>query len=307
MKYFFKTLVLIPVVGSFICIFLFIFLAFVVSVNNNSYSLAHIDKMNMLNSKENKIVIFGGSNVAFGINSILVSEAFPQYKVINVGTQAGIGVRYPLKEIKEKLKENDILIISPEYEQFKGGYGGTPLLEICLYKKSFKNLEIKEILNIVKNIKEIFLSKLSSHTSSKLYGKKFTYDRRGFNEYGDYVEHHKFERESKIVPEYFIIEEVNDSVLKFFYKIQMELKEKKVNVLFFPPVYQRTSGKGSINYIKKVYNKMELNKTPILSKPEFYFLEDKYFYDSVNHLNKVGGEIRTRKLINDLKQHLKEE
>ena len=300
MKYFFKTLIFIPIIG---CLIFFIFLFFtiyVVPVNDNSYSLAHIDKIKMLDTSKKKIVLFGGSNVAFGFKSDLLEEKFPEYDIINAGTHASLGMRYPLKEIKEKLNEGDVLIIFPEYDQFNGGYGGTPLLEICLYKRSFKNLEFKEFLNGIEHIKDFFLTQLNSRVSSKLYGKGFVYDRRGFNEKGDYIEHYNFEIENNLESRPFTIKEIDKSILQFFYNIKSELEKKNVKVLFFPPVFQKSSALMSLKEIKKISEEMKINKTPFLVKAETYFLEDKYFYDTVYHLNKEGVQVRTNILIGNL-------
>lgn len=303
MKYFFKTLIFIPIIG---CLIFFIFLFFtiyVVPVNDNSYSLAHIDKIKMLDTSKKKIVLFGGSNVAFGFKSDLLEEKFPEYDIINAGTHASLGMRYPLKEIKEKLNEGDVLIIFPEYDQFNGGYGGTPLFEVCLYKKNFKNLEFKEFLSGIQHIKDFFLTQLNSRVSSKMYGKGFVYDRRGFNKNGDYIEHYKFKIKNNLECQPFTIKEIDKSILQFFYSIKSELEKKNVKVLFFPPVFQKSSALMSLKEIKKISEEMETNKTPFLSKPEIYFLEDKDFYDTIYHLNEKGGEIRTKKLIKDLKNN----
>lgn len=58
----------------------------------------------------------------------------------------------------------------------------------------------------------------------------------------------------------------------------------------------------SIDSIKYIEEEMEKNKTQFISKSENYFLEDKYFYDTIYHLNKEGAEIRTKEIIKILKK-----
>ncbi|MDH6459011.1 hypothetical protein M2102_002661 [Fusobacterium sp. PH5-7] len=302
MKYFFKTLISIPIIGILLIGIFLVSTMYVIPLNKNLYSLAHIDKMKMLQNNHKKIVLIGGSNVAFGFNSNLLKKEFIDYDIINTGIHASIGIRYPLKEIESYLKSGDILIIFPEYEQFEGGYGGTPLLEICLYKKKFKNIEIKELLNSMKNIKGFIISQINNKVSSKLYNKIFVYDRRGFNENGDYVEHHKFKRSSKIKPEKIIINKVDQSILDFFYNKKKKLEKNRVKVIFCPPVLQKSSAIMSIDSIKYIEEEMRKNKTQFVSNPENYFLEDKYFYDTIYHLNKEGAEIRTKEIIKILKK-----
>lgn len=301
MKYFFKTLILIPIIAILLVGIFLISTMYIIPLNKNLYSLAHIDKMKMLQNNHKKIVLFGGSNVAFGFDTNLLKKEFIDYDIINAGTHASIGIRYPLKEIEFYLKLGDILIIFPEYEQFRGGYGGTPLLEICLYKKKFKNIEGKELLNSMKNIKEFIINQVNNRVSSRLYDKIFVYDRRGFNENGDYIEHHKFKRTSKIKPEKIIINKVDQSILDFFYNKKKELEKNGIKVIFCPPVLQKSSAIISIDTIRYIEEEMKKNKTQFVSKPETYFLEDKYFYDTIYHLNKEGVKIRTKEIIKVLK------
>ncbi|WP_158413623.1 hypothetical protein [Fusobacterium perfoetens] len=303
-KYFYKTLLFIPLVGMIYVTILFGILFYIIPDIETSYSLGHIDKMKLLNKEGKKIVLLGGSNVGFGFNSNLIKEEFNEYTVINAGTRAGFGMRFSLKEISKKLKKDDILIIMPEYNHFSDdskGYGGIDLLDIIKYRKSIKNITIREIYYCILNIKSYFLNQINSGISNKLYGKIFVYDRRGYNKNGDYIEHYKFPIINNLKGQVIFMKKIDNSILTFFYKEKIKLEKNGVIVFFFPPVLQNSSANLSIKTLKEIEKKMKNNKTPFSDKIENYYLEDKYFYDTIYHLNKEGAKIRTEKVIKKLK------
>ncbi len=64
-----------------------------------------------------RIILVGGSNVAFGIDSEKMENEL-HLSVVNTGLHAGIGLPYMLNDVKPYLKEGDTIIIIPEYSQF---------------------------------------------------------------------------------------------------------------------------------------------------------------------------------------------
>ena len=70
-----------------------------------------------------KIIIVGGSNVAFGIDSEHL-KAGTGYQTVNMGLQAGLGLHFMMEDVLPHLRKGDVVIISPEYEQFGNIYEG---------------------------------------------------------------------------------------------------------------------------------------------------------------------------------------
>ena len=108
----------VPVVAVVILCYLF------APVNPNNY-LAEINhKLHLLDSVEGRRMIFvGGSNVAFGVDSHAIADSLGM-KVINTGLHAGLGLKYQLESVVGNLKEGDVLVIMPEYEQFYDCFWG---------------------------------------------------------------------------------------------------------------------------------------------------------------------------------------
>ncbi len=81
-----------------------------------SYVNALIDKHVLLSEpREPKIVIIGGSNVAFGMDSRVLQEELGR-PVVNAGLHAGIGLEYMLRDVEGYLSAGDVLVVIPEYD-----------------------------------------------------------------------------------------------------------------------------------------------------------------------------------------------
>jgi len=88
------------------------------------YMFALIDKFDNLKAEKSpKIVLVGGSNLAFGMDSKTISEYY-NMPVINMGLHAGIGLHFLLEGIKPYVKKDDIILIIPEYSHFYDTYLG---------------------------------------------------------------------------------------------------------------------------------------------------------------------------------------
>lgn len=66
------------------------------------------------NTEGRRIVIVGGSGVAFGLRSDLLEKELPDYQVVNFGMYAGLGSTVMLDLAAPRLRKGDIVIFSPE-------------------------------------------------------------------------------------------------------------------------------------------------------------------------------------------------
>lgn len=68
-------------------------------------------------SDKPRIIIVGGSAVAFGVDSALMEEALPTYEVVNYGLYAALGTRVMLDLSVDDLREGDIVVVIPEQQR----------------------------------------------------------------------------------------------------------------------------------------------------------------------------------------------
>ena len=86
------------------------------NIYENTYYAALVDKFDYLKSKadKKKIVLVGGSNVAFGFNSELLEKEFPEYEVVNFGLYAGLGTKIMMDLALPFVGEGDMVFLIPE-------------------------------------------------------------------------------------------------------------------------------------------------------------------------------------------------
>lgn len=90
----------------------------------DSLLTAHVDKMERLRETPSpRVVVVGGSNVAYGIDSGRLEAALAR-PVVNLGVAGGLGLRFLLDEVGPWLGPGDLVVLSPEYAQFDRDYFG---------------------------------------------------------------------------------------------------------------------------------------------------------------------------------------
>ena len=68
-------------------------------------------------AEKTRLVLVGGSAAAFGVDSALLEEQLPQYKVVNFGLYAALGTRVMLDLSEPLLREGDLVVVLPEQQQ----------------------------------------------------------------------------------------------------------------------------------------------------------------------------------------------
>jgi hypothetical protein len=276
-----------------------------------SYNFSIIDKHRLLaNTNSPKIVLAGGSNLAFGIDSAAIHDSF-HVPVVNMGVHAGFGLGRILDNISPFLQAGDILLIIPEYEHFISMWNGDSEAYLLIF--DFRQFRLSWSLNygLPNGLSRYF----SEHSRSlpdiiSSYKKNNNpqepnpeaYSRYGFNEYGDYIKHLGMENKNidhDIAP---IIDGVyNKSYSKNFFYIIDAFDRRGITVALSYPCLEEQSFN---NYSALIHKLDALFRTKenlrVISTPESYCFPLDHFFDTKYHLNEQGRNKRTSYLIRDL-------
>jgi len=105
-----------------------------------------IDSMSMYQRKHKlcesvlgkKIILVGGSGVFYSMDAKLLEKQITGYHVVNMGLNAGLGLKFNLDEIKSYINPGDIIVLIPEYNNYEGYYLGSvsTLLAINSFPKA---------------------------------------------------------------------------------------------------------------------------------------------------------------------------
>lgn len=266
-----------------------------------------LDKLEKI--ERNKIVIIGGSNVCFGINSETIEDSL-EIPVVNMGLHASLGPKFWLEYVKSDLNAGDILIMSPEYAVLTKekwyGMTGTAVPKTILYTPSkigilFSDYEFfkKTTIGIFRTIKAYWENYPFEKDAFII---KQVYDVRSFD--GDnfrsvYLNgtHKKKYKKDKLE---FDAERDAWEDLKA-YKDYFD--KKGVKFYLSPPSLLKESidVKSAKEYLKTFSEK---STVPILNNNLNYFYNRDLFFDTNYHLNQKGNAFRTNQLSNDINKAL---
>lgn len=298
----------------------------------------HAYKMNLIKKEKNKkIIIVGGSNALFGIDSSIMSEAL-KMPVYN------LGVHYLLPELQfldlqEVVNQGDIVIGLFEFEIFTSefqysdwftnnimAWGQKSYLEkvdILNYLKFLSSVEPKRIVDGLQVIirsneeKTSELKKIIQFIDAKAINdnKFYGYSYKSMNKNGDFLIESSLHDSDSLSPKNPIINmyENNKKITNYsidFFKRLKDLVEMKGGELFltYPTILESSKfSKKNLETHKAVkyfYDQIKQEGIEILCDPFDFTFKRKYFYDSKYHLKKIGAQLRTKSLLSCYKKNV---
>lgn len=267
-----------------------------------SYFAATLDKMRLIReTTAPKMVFIGGSNLAFGLDSAKVSQAFDM-PVVNMGLHGGVGLKYMLDQVKPYLKRGDIVIVAPEYEQFIGDlyYGDIQLLEIASYTNEWRALEDMPFITfancLLKANKKIFLYSRDKTDLTE-------YTRKWFNKDGD-VTAHLLLPNRKFPPRPLLTTKINQTSVQHLHNFVTSNSEQGIITATVYPCIQRNHYDNNAATVKKISTALSKGAVNVISTPQEFIYDDDYFFDTFYHLNAKGRTLRTVKMIQILSRAL---
>ena len=302
----------------------FVILFSVVLLTPKTYSSTFVgaldEKFDRLNSIEGeKIVVVGGSSVAFGIDSALMEEHLGK-PVVNFGLYAALGTKLMMDLSRSAIGEGDIVILAPELD----------VQTLSLYFSSENTLEALDddysMARYVRGDNKLsLLGGLWKHAGKKLsYMKEGipdpegVYNSKSFNEYGDVRGSMTdldgnllWERGQNVMQLYYdpatVIDLSPDIISEEFIDYVNEYVrfcERRGATVYFSycPMNRLAIKEGTTEndiadftaYLKKSIN------CEFISYVDSYIIEEGYFYDTNFHLNNAGVLLRTKTLIEDI-------
>src|SRR5690606_30863350 len=133
----------------------------------NDYGKAARLKQDRLHSLPgSRIVMIGGSNLAYGINSPLI-ESITGCPVVNMGMNGYFGVRFMLEEADSGLRAGDVAVIAFEFDSFVKSVEGTGTDLLMVGKtvpQSLSYMTPRQLASAAKRIPFVVRSKVSRVT-----------------------------------------------------------------------------------------------------------------------------------------------
>ncbi|MEZ4801577.1 MAG: hypothetical protein R2797_02310 [Gelidibacter sp.] len=273
-----------------------------------SYLAAISKKYKKLESvKSNKIVIIGGSNGAFGIDSDLMENEL-QMPVVNMALHGDIGIKYNLDFVKNNLKKGDILILTPEFNTLTRerwyGLKGDIIPTVITYTPSKLYIFLSDykffstaINGIMRSVKATWLESPFPKTADRYT----VYDSRAFesDNIKDEFLNDIYKKDFVKEPVKFKKESLALDQLKAY---EDYFKEKGVKLYINPPA--ALIDKFVVNDVEKFMDSLSTyTNIPLLGNGKSYLYEKVNFLNTEYHLNNKGRKTRTQQLIKDIKKN----
>ena len=266
------------------------------------------DKHARLTSVENeKIVLIGGSNLAFGVDSALLEE-YVGMPVVNYGLYATIGTKAMLDMSRSYIREGDVVVICPETEKqtYSLYYNALSMWQALdcdlsmLKDVGFSNLgKLMAVLPEFATEKRGFIRTSSKPSPSGIYAEA------SFNEYGDIAVDRPYNEMpanyDTSMPISLTTDLLDKDFIDYVNTYAAECRRRGAEVYFgFSPI-NADAVVSTDEEIAAFYQALdeELN-FPLLSDVDDYILDSAYFYDTNFHLNSCGALQRTSLLADDL-------
>lgn len=260
-----------------------------------------------------KVVIIGGSSLAFGLRSDLLEEQLG-IPVVNFGLYANLGMKYMLDVAEDFIGKDDIVIVAPEQNaQALSLYFNAEAVWCSVDGK----YEILKKIN--RDNYADMLGKFLTFTSGKYgYWKNKNkpnpagvYNAKSFNEYGDII----YERPYNSMNDGFDVSTpisfdnsvIADEFINYLnsYAKAVAKSGAKTFYAFSPMNVKALSSDSNQEKIQQYYDYIrdKLDIT-VIGNPLAHLLESDWFYDSNFHLNDAGAIYYTALLAQEIKAEL---
>lgn len=259
-----------------------------------------------------RIVLVGGSGVAFDCDSALMDDFFPSYEIVNFGMYAGLGTKAVMDLSENYIHEGDIVILSPEQSEqtfsdyFNGEYMWQAADGAFGMLRDMKSENFEAMLG---NFPRFALEKLNYVMKGQKPQTDSIYQKKSFNTYGD-IELDTC-RENILPNGYDVNQKVRfteDVVQPEFMGYMNDWAkrlEKKGAVVWYRycPVNKLSVEDMDDLAAYDVFLRQKLD-FPVIGNPENSLMEAEWFFDTNFHLNQPGKEVNTVQLIRDMKAML---
>ncbi len=309
-----KLLLTVKVLAALLVILLPVILVFTLCIftapqySNTIYGVLD-EKYERLNSiDEPKLIVVGGSSVAFGLDSALMEE-YIDMPTVNFGLYAALGTKVMLDLSKSNINRGDVVVIAPEMsKQTMSMYFNTEntLMALDDDYSMMRHIDINNSFSLV--------SGMFSHLADKFAlaregtpDPKGVYNSDSFDKYGDV----KYPRPQNTMPLYYdpstpiTLDEsiIDDSFIDYLNDYIAFCRRRGATVCFsFSPMNRMALSEDYDSDELSEFEAMLSDKLDcnLISYAEDYILDAEYFFDSNFHLNDTGVKYRTLRLAQDV-------
>lgn len=266
-----------------------------------------------------RIIIVGGSGMAFDVDSSLIKENLPEYEIVNMGMYAGLGTAPVLDMAISYCHEGDIIIYAPEQNtqtlsMYLGSDFAWQALDGAYYMLPFFMKSENNISLMAAAFPRFAVQKLKLFVTKSAPDPDSVYRKSVFNEYGDiaddlpqntmlngFDENTAVSYDTSVIPADYV---------SYLNECDKKATQKGSTLLFAycPADKAAVVGAEKSDFENTIddYDLFLRNTLAIkvIGNPYDSIMDKEWFYDTNFHLNSSGKKLYTRQFIRNLKAYL---
>lgn len=259
-----------------------------------------------------RIVLVGGSGIAFGADSGLMEQELPGYSVVNFGMYAALGTTVMLDLSQPLLREGDIVILIPEQQKQTLSDWFDPAVMWQGLDGAFGLLRLlpgDKLERLAGAFPAFAGQKFSYFIQGQPPQPQGVYRRDAFNEHGDVVSPLCAQNEmpggfDASTPIRFDADMVTEEFAQQVRDYAQAAAEAGA-VLWYAPCPMNGVAVESVENIDAFYAALqEKLRIPLAGDPHDFILDARWFYDTNFHPNASGKTVYTQALIRSIKAML---
>ncbi|MBE6613826.1 MAG: hypothetical protein E7631_00795 [Ruminococcaceae bacterium] len=257
--------------------------------------------------KEDKIVLIGGSSLAFGMDSALLEE-YTGMPVVNYGLYATLGTKAMLDMSRNHIGKGDIVVICPEtdaqtYSLYYNAHSVWQALDSDI--SMFRDVGKSNFGKLMAALPDFAAEKLNFIRMDAKPAPSGIYAKDSFNAYGDIAVERKYnEMPTNYDPSMEIsltTALLDPDFIDYLNEFADHCVLRGADVYFSFPPMNAAAVTSDEEEQEAFYRTLGESLTfPVISDIRDYILPSAYFYDTNFHLNTRGALLRTALLADDL-------
>jgi len=253
-----------------------------------------------------KIVLIGGSNLAFGPDSSEISRVFGM-PVVNMGLHGALLLDFHMNQTDGGLRKGDIIVISPEiHSSFTEKESNWFQMQFMIEQDRSMIFHFSK--DVLMDLSDMGLQYPNHVLRNRTFKPtpQWPYTADSFNEVGDISALSDiFTAQEYQITNYRFVRYHASRAIQSVNAMTKRWEDRGVTVLFtWPSIWQEMYDRSPDQYDKlEEFAKTHLDTTPILGIKES-LLPAEQFWNTPYHLNSRGRESRTKLLIDAMRKHL---
>lgn len=249
--------------------------------------------------EEEKLVIVGGSSVAFGYDSEIL-EKYMEMPVVNFGLYAALGTKVMMDLSRDAIGEGDVVLLAPELDaQTLSLYFNAETMWQASEgaPRMLRHLDADDTLSMLGGMWKYATDKIAVHLSGESPAPDGVYAADSFDARGDIV----YQRDENIMKGYYAPngmlsltpDILSDAFVDYVNEYIEHCQRQGASVYFvYCPMNERGLAKDADPEAFETYLRERI-ACPFLGSITDHIFEAGYFYDTNLHLNDAGAVAHT--------------